>query len=99
MTYNHITLRKNNNGNWETATSPVSSSYFAVNGTLKSFEDRHGYIQGLGWSGNHDIESVTKLRKGGDMKNTEKFDFFFDYTYAPDSMHSIRFREAISQVK
>ena len=98
MSYEYVMFRKVK-GKWES--NPEAPVFQIASKKLakEHIVSRHGLMRGFGWSGNHDIESVTRLHRGGDMKDTESLDFFFDYTYAPDAMHSVRYREAIRRTK
>lgn len=96
MKYEYITFRKQlPRGKWDADPETPVRIFNSKKAARDEFISRHGKTQGLGWSGNHGYESVTNIRKGGDSKDTDRFDYFFDYTFAPGK-DRIRYREAIA---
>ena len=80
MKYEYVTFCKIN-GKWtEDYGAPGMSDSWGARTPMEALENRHGVIQGLGWSGYSGVECVTKIRKGGDKKDTKGFVAYFDFT-------------------
>lgn len=95
MKYKLVTLAKTNN-RWDN----MIGNPILINGRKNAFDalvDIHSTKRGEAWSGNYDVENVTKLMRAGDMKNTDHFEYFFDYTFDDGVKHERR-RAAIIRV-
>lgn len=57
----------------------------------------HTQLRGEALSENYDIKNVTKIMHAGEMKNTDHFEYFFDYTFDDGIVHERR-RIAICRV-
>lgn len=97
MKYEYVTFRKIKS-KWESDPEVPTLNFTNKAKAQDHIIGRHDLWHGLGWSGSH-VKSVTRLCKGGDKKDTEGFDYFFDYTYAPTATTRIRCREAIRRTK
>lgn len=103
MKHEYVTFRKIN-GKWtEDDGAPGMAYSWGAKTPMGALKNRHGVIQGLGWSGYYGVECVTKIRKGGDKKDTKGLIAYFDFTCdgAVGSLKRgvmdkrIRYREAV----
>lgn len=101
MKYDYVTFVKKAPGVWEICPWEICPGV-----PIATFPDRetalyklnevHAKHKGLGWSGCHGVESVTRILFGGERKNTDDLDCFFEYTFSP--LHTTartRYRVAI----
>lgn len=98
MKYEYITFRKQlPRGKWDVDPETPVRVFNSKKAAMDEFIGRHGKTQGLGWAGHYGTESVTNIRKGGDSKDTDRFDYFFDYTMVWGT-ERVRYREAVRPV-
>ena len=96
MKYEYITFRKQlPRGKWADDPETPVRAFNSKKAALDTFIDRHSKIQRMGRYGNYGYESVTNIRKGGDNKGTNSFEYFFYYTFSWGKSRE-RFCEAIA---
>ena len=99
MKYEYLTFSKTlPNGKWRLEPKLSVSALPSKKLAYDNFISRHTRFQDLSHIGRYGIEEVSRLHKGGTMKDTGSFDYFFDYTIACGSAQ-VRYREALAKRK
>ena len=95
MKYDYHTFRKDGKCKWITdLREGLNIVNMSKAKALNKLITRHtGFYDNRG-NGNIGIESVTKIMPAGTHKDTERFDYFFEYTILWGGMKT-RYREAI----
>jgi len=96
MKYDYVTFVKKAPGVWVVDPGVPAASFPDRLSALYKLNEVHGLHRGLGYSGCHGVESVTRILSGGERKNTDDLDCFFEYTFSP--LHTTarkRYRVAI----
>lgn len=95
MKFKLVTFAKINN-RWRNMTD----NSVLINGRKNAFFaliEAHTKLRGKALSEKYDVENVTKIMHAGEMKNTDSFEVFFDYTFDDGIVHERR-RIAICRV-
>ena len=96
MKYDYVTFVKKAPGVWVADPGVPTATFPDRETAFYKLNEVHGLHKGLGWSGNHGVESVTRILFAGERKNTADLDCFFEYTFSP--LHTTdrkRYRVAI----
>lgn len=93
--YKFVTLAKTNSRFDKMIGNPILINSYK--NAVSAIINEHSLKRGEMHSGNYDVENVTKLMSAGDMKNTDSFEVFFDYTF-DDGIVRERRRTAICRV-
>ena len=82
MKYVHVMFRQVAPGKWELLPKADRLQYWTSLARTKReiLENRYNVIRDLSCVGGFGVKHVTRLHNGGDMKGTDKFVSFFDYT-------------------
>lgn len=95
MKYDYHTFRKDSKGKWITdLREGLNIVNMSKAKALNKLITRHTRFYANRGNGNIGLESVTKILPAGTRKDTERFDYFFEYTILWGGMRT-RYREAI----